>query len=350
MALHNPDIIAEPFGNLIDRHSTARQEGCKGVAHDMWRHPMRSLSGCVFRKRPAEIVPVKTFPPSRNLGMEHEWFSQAILPQELSEFLGHGDTALLAIFEGHRVGLTKMKNSVFYIEPEGSRFDDLIKAKACVKTAVKHEFQVFTGAFSNKPISKFRDTEVLSCRRRWRLDLDRRRGIFPAGSLYLHAPTEKAAKGHEISVSRPWGVSLDPFGVVTMDYFRRNLGRSDLTCPFRKAFQDVSFAAFSGQSPFSASTAIPNVTFHSVTENRSALQDAFSADFFGSAQCFNRIARLQADEMAFLVHLTSEPVDTASSIDAAHRILSAFHAQNCNTFTVTLSSPIREEMAGYEDK
>jgi hypothetical protein len=129
MALHNPNIIPKPFGNLIDRHSTARQERGKGVTHDMWRHPRRSLSSCVFRKRPAEIVPVKTFPPSRNLGMEHERCSQAVLLQELSEFLGHGDTALLAIFEGHRVGLTKMKNSVFYIEPEGSRFDDLIKAK-----------------------------------------------------------------------------------------------------------------------------------------------------------------------------------------------------------------------------
>ena len=72
MALHNPDIIPEPFGNFIDRHSTARQQRCKGVTHDMWRHPRRSLNGCVFRKRPAEIVPVKTFPPSRNLGMEHE--------------------------------------------------------------------------------------------------------------------------------------------------------------------------------------------------------------------------------------------------------------------------------------
>ena len=29
MALHNPDIIPEPFGNLIDRHSTARQERCE---------------------------------------------------------------------------------------------------------------------------------------------------------------------------------------------------------------------------------------------------------------------------------------------------------------------------------
>ena len=44
MALHNPDIIPEPFGNLIDRHSTARQERCKGVTHDMWRHPRHSLS------------------------------------------------------------------------------------------------------------------------------------------------------------------------------------------------------------------------------------------------------------------------------------------------------------------
>ena len=69
-------------------------------------------------------------------------------PRNCLKFLGHGDTSLLAVFEGHRVGLTKMKNSVFYIEPEGSRFDDLIKAKARVKTAVKHEFQVFTGAFS----------------------------------------------------------------------------------------------------------------------------------------------------------------------------------------------------------
>ena len=87
--------------------------------------------------------------------MEHEWFFQAILPEELSEFFGHGDTSLFSVFEGHRVGLTKMNNSAFYIEPEGSRFDDLIKAKARVKTAVKHEFQVFTGAFSNKPISNF---------------------------------------------------------------------------------------------------------------------------------------------------------------------------------------------------
>ena len=47
-----------------------------------------------------------------------------------------------------------MKNSVFHIEPEGSRFDDLVKPKAGVKTTVKHEFQIFTRAFSNKPISR----------------------------------------------------------------------------------------------------------------------------------------------------------------------------------------------------
>ena len=29
MTLYNPYIIAEPFGDLIDRHSTARQEDAK---------------------------------------------------------------------------------------------------------------------------------------------------------------------------------------------------------------------------------------------------------------------------------------------------------------------------------
>jgi hypothetical protein len=49
--------------------------------------------------------------------------------------------------------------------------------------------------------------------------------------------------------------------------------------------------------------------------------------------------------VTFFVNLTGQPVDVAPSVDAAHWILGAFHAQNCNTFTVTLSTPIREEMA-----
>ena len=46
-----------------------------------------------------------------------------------------------------------MKNSAFYIEPERPRFDDLVETETRMETAVKHEFQVFTGAFSNKPVS-----------------------------------------------------------------------------------------------------------------------------------------------------------------------------------------------------
>ena len=176
-----------------------------------------------------------------------------------------------------------MQKSRVQIKPRCFCLHDLVKPQACMKAAVKHELQIIPRTFGNQFVyQRRRAKKVHSGRQGTCLHSHLCRRIIRAGSLYLHAPTEKAAKGHEISVSRPWAVSLDPFGVVSMDYFRRNLGRSDLACPFRKAFQDVSFAAFSGQSPFSTSTAVPNVTFHSVTENRSALQDAFSADFFGS--------------------------------------------------------------------
>ena len=350
MALNCSDIVPEPFGNLVDRNARARQEAGECMPHDMRRHPRNFLRLHIVVERPAEIPPIDAFSPRGNLRMNHIWPVKTISPQKRRKAFRQWNRSLFSIFKLDPFVFAQMQESRVQIKPRCLCLHNLVKPQAGMKTAVKHKLQIIPRTFGDQFVSQRRRAKVLSGRQGRCLHSHLRRRIIPAGSLYLHAPTEKAAKGHEISVSRPWAVSLEPFGVVTMDYFRRNLGRSDLTCPFRKAFQDVSFAAFSGQSPFSASTAIPNVTFHSVTENRSALQDAFSADFFCSAQRFNRIARLQADEMAFLVHLTSEPVDTASSIDAAYRILSAFHAQKCNTFTVTLSSPIREEMAGYEDK
>ena len=332
MALHNPDIIAEPFGNLIDRHSTARQERCKGVTHDMWRHPRRSLSGCVFRKRPAEIVPVKTFPPSRNLGMEHERLSQAILPQELSKFLGHGDTALLAIFEGHRGGLTKMKNSVFYIEPEGSRFDDLIKAKARVKTAVKHEFQVFTGAFSNKPISKFRGTEVLSCRRRGRLDLDRRRGIFPARPLDLNTPTKESPQGHQVSMSSSDATRNGTFPIIALHQYRCHILWCDTSRPSGKRPQNVSFAIRACQRPLAALPAVIYITIHRMNQNSARLKHGFFPNLARFLDCFGRIRGLQTDPVTFFLNLTGKPITTPSAIDATGEFINWLcHPKNCHT-------------------
>jgi hypothetical protein len=78
-----------------------------------------SLSGCI-RKNGLPKRTVKTFPPSRISG----WNMTALsgpYPQELPSSLVMG-ILLLAIFEGHRGGLTKWKNSVFYIEPK-ARFD-----------------------------------------------------------------------------------------------------------------------------------------------------------------------------------------------------------------------------------
>jgi hypothetical protein len=129
-----------------------------------------------------------------------------------------------------------------------------------------------------------------------------------------------------------------------MNYFRRDIGRSHFTRPFREALKHVSFAAFSGKRPFSALAAIPNVTFHSVTEDRSALQDTLIADFLRPAQRLDRIGCLQTDKVTLFVNLTGQPVDIASPIDATHWI-STTHTENCNTFSVTLSTPIREEMA-----
>ncbi len=350
MALNRSDIVPEPFGNLVDRNACARQEAGESMPHDMRRHPRNFLCLHIEVERPTKIPAIDAFSARGNLRMNQIWLVKTISLQKRRKSFRQWNRSLFSVFKLDPFVFAQMQESRVQIKPRCFCLHNLVKPQAGMKTTVKHELQIIPRTFGNQFVSQRRRAKVLSGRQGRCLHSHLRRRIIPAGSLYLHAPTEKAAKGHEISVSRPWAVSLEPFGVVTMDYFRGNLGRSDLTCPFRKAFQDVSFAAFSGQSPFSASTAIPNVTFHGVTENRSGLQDAFSADFFCSAQCFNRIARLQADEMAFLVHLTSEPVDTASSIDAAHRILSTFHTQKCNTFTVTLSSPIREELAGYEDK
>jgi len=242
MALHNPDIVPEPFGNFIDRHSAARQQRRKGVTHDMWRHPRHSLRGCVFKKRPAEIVPVKTFPASRNLGMQHERFFQAILPEELSEFLGHGDTSLLSVFEGHRVGLTKMKNSAFYLEPEGPRFDDLVETEACMEAAVKYEFQIFTRALSDKPISEFWGTEVLSCRRSRRFDLDRSSGIFPARPLDLNTPAKESAQRHQVSMCSSHAMRSDTLPIIALDQCRCHILWCDTSRPSGKRPQNVSFA------------------------------------------------------------------------------------------------------------
>ena len=227
MALHNPDTIPEPFGNFIDRHPVARQQRCKGVTHDMWRHPRHFLRRCVFSERPAEMVPVKTFPASRNLGMEHKRFSQAILPEKLSEFSGHGDTSLLSVFEGHGVGLTKMKDAAFHIEPEGPRFDDLVETETCMKTAVKHEFQIFTRALSNKPVSEFRRTEVLSCRRSKGFNLDRSRGILPACPLDLNTPAKESPQCHQVSMSSSHATRSDALPIVALDLWRCHIRRCD---------------------------------------------------------------------------------------------------------------------------
>ena len=73
------------------------------------------------------------------------------------------------------------------------------------------------------------------------------------------------------------------------------------------------------------------------------------ADFLRSTQRLHRIGSLQTDKMPLLLYLTGQPVNIAASIDATHWILSAFHPISVTLFAVTLSTPIGEDMAGYED-
>ena len=87
MALHNPDIVAEPFGNLVDRNACARQEACKGMPHDMWRHPRSFLCLRIEVERPAKIPAIDAFSSRGNLRMNHIWLVKTIGLQKLSKIL-----------------------------------------------------------------------------------------------------------------------------------------------------------------------------------------------------------------------------------------------------------------------
>ncbi len=285
MTLNRSDVVPEPLGDLVDRNTCARQEACKGMPHDMRRHKGSFLCLHIEVEWSTKIPAIDALSSRGNLRMNHIGLVKPISLQKCRKLFRQWNRPLFSVFELDPFMFAQMQKSGLQIKPRRLRLHNLVRPQAGMKTTVKYEFQIIPRTFRNQFVSQSRRAKVLSRSQGRCLHSHLRRRINSAGSLYLQAPAEKPAKRHKISMSRPWAVGLQPLGVVAMDYFRRDVARSDLTHPFRKALQYVSFAAFSGQRPFSAFTAIPNVTLHSVTEDRSALQDAFTADFLRPTQC-----------------------------------------------------------------
>src|SRR5262245_29524475 len=129
MFLNGCHFIAEPDRDLIDAFPSRNQETRECVPHRVRRNPVAPVGCHVISEGRAEVVPVKPFSMS-DIRPKHEWRAQTVRLEEVLKLNRERNRALLTIFKIHGGGFAQMEKAGAEIEPEGSRFDDLLKAQA----------------------------------------------------------------------------------------------------------------------------------------------------------------------------------------------------------------------------
>ena len=171
MSFHHSNIVAEPFGYLENAHARAGQKAGKGVPHDMGRDPGAALLGHVFLKGVSEIPAIDvsfSVGAGGDIGMEHVCLGvvgHAVVNQKVAESHRERYGALFPVLELDSLVLAQVEMTGFKIEPECSRFHNLVEAESRMESTVEDEGQVLSWSFREQAVPQVGSAEVLPRRR-----------------------------------------------------------------------------------------------------------------------------------------------------------------------------------------
>lgn len=127
MFLDCSDFIAEPDRDFVNAFTGRDKQAGERVPHRVRRNPIASLCAHVFRKGCAEIVTIKTFPVG-HVRSENERLAKPVISEEPLKLDGERNRTFFAVLKVDCRCFSKVEPSSVEVEPEGTRFNDLLKS------------------------------------------------------------------------------------------------------------------------------------------------------------------------------------------------------------------------------
>lgn len=227
MALNDADAVAHPFANLEDGDSFARENGSEAVAHDVRRDPLASLGLHVVGERAPEIITI-TPATVTDIGTKRKLVRLLALQvalQELREWTGKWDAAILAVLWSEAVGLADMQRVAN--EPVNAHFYNFSASQSGIKAAKQNEAKIVIGRIDDEIVFVLlrakQKTPALFVAGEGYF----RNGIVDPGSFDFDAPHEEAAQRHHVALSGGFGHALLQLAVKALDVFLCNTSRCE---------------------------------------------------------------------------------------------------------------------------
>lgn len=314
--------IARSAKHGIHRSQQTRER----VSHDVGRDPGASLLFHVFVKRSPEIIPVAVL-AVRFFRMQHERFAQPVLiADECLEFGRHWNPTFFEVFEIDRGRLAEIDAAVSQVEPPRHGFDYLQCPPTGVESAIENIFQILSVAFTDELGHQFARTEIFSRRGGRSFDIKIEARIV-ASQMFGHAPIEKAADRHVITVSRLCVQGVQFAFVKSLHVILVHAIGCDLSAERGEQTKRVDLRLRRSPRPtfaraaFAGSSLRLNESIDAMFEQRAGNNARRMPKLRSLANRYRQVRSVKANENPFLVLLDVEIVNIATFPQPAYELL-----------------------------